>query len=72
MAHLIEFLVGQQYENRKGVFKVLVVEGDEMRIRWGSGEEIDTTVMLQSHIIERMQSESDRTSQDKGSFQLRD
>jgi len=62
MINLIEFSVGQQYENRKGVYEVLEVGGDTMRIRWEDGEEADTTVTTQSHIIRRMQHELDRTA----------
>ncbi len=51
----VEFEVGQQYENRKGTYEVLVMDGDDMRIRWDTGEEIDTTASLQSRIIYHMQ-----------------
>jgi len=33
-----------------------------MRIRWEDGEEADTTVTTQSHIIQRMQQELERTA----------
>ena len=51
----IQFEVGQQYENRKGVYEILAIDGDSMRIRWQTGEEVVTTVTLQHQIIERMQ-----------------
>ncbi len=54
---IIEFEVGQKYENMKGVYEVLSVEGNAMRIRWESGEEIMTTVSLQRQIIMRMRQE---------------
>ncbi len=41
----------------KGVYEVLSVEGNAMRIRWESGEEIMTTVSLQRQIIMRMRQE---------------
>ena len=37
---IIQFEVGQKYENMKGVYEVLSIEGNAMRIRWESGEEI--------------------------------
>lgn len=63
MNHLVEFQVGEQYENRKGAYEVLEVQGDTMRIRWDNGEEIDTSVTMQSNIIERMQYERERLTQ---------
>ena len=60
MIQLVDFLVGQQYENRKGAYEVLQVYGDTMRIRWDDGEEVDTSVIMQSHIIHTMQRESER------------
>ncbi len=54
---IIEFEVGEKYENMKGVYEVLSVEGNTMRIRWESGEEIMTTVSLQRQIIMRMRQE---------------
>ena len=57
MPNHLEFLVGQQYENRKGVYTVLEVQGTAMRIRWKDGEEVETTVIMQSRIIQRMQRE---------------
>jgi hypothetical protein len=53
----IEFKIGQEHENMKGVYKVLAIERDSMCICWEDGEEITTTVALQSRIIERMHQE---------------
>ncbi len=53
----IEFEVGEKYENVKGVYEVLSIQGNTMRIRWESGEEIDTTASLQNQIIMRMRGE---------------
>jgi hypothetical protein len=53
----IEFKIGQEHENMKGVYKVLAIDRDAMRIRWESGEEVTTPVSLQSQIIERMHQE---------------
>jgi len=50
----IKFKIGQEHENMKGVYKVLAIDRDAMRIRWENGEEVTTTVALQSRIIERM------------------
>ena len=57
---IIQFEVGQKYENMKGVYEVLSLEGNAMRIRWESGEEIMTTVSLQRQIIMRMTQERNR------------
>ena len=54
---IIRFEVGEKYENMKGVYEVLSVDGNSMRIRWESGEEIMTTVNLQRQIIMRMRQE---------------
>ena len=50
----IIFKVGQEYENRKGVYEVLGAEDDVLHIRWENGEEVATTKGLQSRIIESM------------------
>jgi hypothetical protein len=54
---IIKFEVGEKYENMKGVYEVLSIEGNSMHIRWESGEEIMTTVSLQRQIIMRMTQE---------------
>jgi hypothetical protein len=54
---IIKFEVGQKYENMKGIYQVLSVEGNAMRIRWENGEEIMTTVSLQRQILMRMRQE---------------
>jgi hypothetical protein len=56
----IQLEVGQQYENRKGVYEVLAIAGDDMRIRWETGEEVVTTVTLQRRVIEDMQREREQ------------
>jgi hypothetical protein len=53
----IEFKVGQEHENMKGVYKVLAVNRDTLCICWENGEEMTTTVALQNRIIERLQRE---------------
>ena len=40
----LEFMVGEKYENERGIFKVMSIEKDEMRIRWANGEEAETGV----------------------------
>ena len=54
---IIQFEVGEKYENMKGIYEVVSVEGNAMRIRWNSGEEIMTTVSLQRQIIMRIRQE---------------
>lgn len=56
----IEFIVEGQYENEKGVFTVLSRQGDRMVIRWESGDEITTSVELQTRIAERRQWEKQK------------
>jgi hypothetical protein len=53
----IEFKVGQEHENMKGVYKVLSIHKDTLSICWESGEEVTTPAALQNRIIERMQRE---------------
>ena len=53
----VKFEVGKKYENMKGVYEVLSIDRNTMRIRWENGEEITTTMSLQSQIIERMKGE---------------
>lgn len=55
--NVIKFQVGQKYENMKGVYEVLSIDGNTMRIRWEGGEEIATTISLQRQIILRMKRE---------------
>lgn len=49
----IEFKVDGEYENEKGVFKVISMDRDQMVIRWKSGEETTTDIALQRRIAER-------------------
>ena len=58
--HLTEFVVDEQYENRKGVFTVMEIDGDTMSILWETGEQVETTISMQSRIIEQMRLESAR------------
>lgn len=48
------FEIGQKYENRKGTYEVITIDGDSMTILWESGEEIITTVRMQQRIIKGM------------------
>jgi len=64
MTH-IEFEVGEKYENMKGIYEVLSIDRNTMRIRWESGEEITTTVSLQSRIIMRMTQEPEKSKKGK-------
>ena len=56
----IEFVVDEQYENEKGVFTVLSIQGNEMVIRWENGEEIKTDIELQRNIQARRQWEQEQ------------
>lgn len=54
-----KFEVGKKYENMKGPYEVLSIEGDGMRICWDTGEEATTTRSLQKRIIERLELEQE-------------
>lgn len=54
-ANDIKFKVNEQYENEKGLFKVISIDRDYMVIRWENGEEIRTEVRLQQRIALRRQ-----------------
>ncbi|NQT73287.1 MAG: hypothetical protein HQ553_11065 [Chloroflexi bacterium] len=60
----VEFEVGESYKNRKGSYEVLEIVGDDMRIRWGAGEEVATTVTMQHLILDNMQFELDYPSRE--------
>ena len=51
------FVKGCHYENMKGAYEVLSVDGNTMRIRWESGEECVTDVALQEKILDRIERE---------------
>lgn len=51
------FRPGERYENRKGLFEVISIEGDAMRIRWDTGEEVSTSVAFQAKILDNMERE---------------
>lgn len=65
MANLLKFEVGLMYENMKGIYEVISIDDDSMLIRWKDGNEIVTTVDLQSRIIERMTREKESEKQEK-------
>ena len=48
-----EFVVGEKYENEKGIFTVMSIEKNEMVIRWATGEEAQTTLVFQGRIQQR-------------------
>lgn len=48
------FRIGERYENRRGVFEVVSLDEDSMRIRWDTGEEINTSVTFQAKILANM------------------
>ena len=50
-----EFVVGEKYENEKGIFTVMSIEKKEMVIRWASGEEAQTSIQFQDRIQKRRQ-----------------
>ncbi len=53
----INFKVGERYENRKGQFEVLSINGEQMEIRWQDGESIWTEVSFQRRVIQNMEFE---------------
>jgi len=68
-----DFEIGKSYENYKGVYEVLSIAGDAMRIRWDdTGEEIETTSASQAKIIDyivRERAESTRKARSGASSQ---
>ncbi|MCU0559450.1 MAG: hypothetical protein MUD16_04575 [Desulfobacterales bacterium] len=50
-----EFVVGETYENEKGLFTVMSIEKSDMVIRWASGEEARTSIQFQDRIQRRRQ-----------------
>lgn len=50
---VIEFKVGEKYENEKGPFEVMSIKGDAMVIQWDSGEQMKSTIEIQHRIQER-------------------
>jgi uncharacterized Zn finger protein len=48
-----EFMVGEKYENEKGIFSVMSIEKDKMVIQWANGEEIQTSIEFQGRIQKR-------------------
>ncbi len=65
MRDLVKFEVGEHYNNRKGKYEVLGINGDAMQIRWKVGEEVTTSVTLQSRIVDNMQQELERLALNK-------
>lgn len=61
----IEFKVGDTYENMKGPYEILVIEGDSMEIRWENGETTWTPIDLQQRILERLDRERRRAIERK-------
>lgn len=59
MNEKIKFVVGNQYENRKGVYEVMSLNSKKKRmvIKWKNGEEIESPMELQKRIIRNMQLE---------------
>jgi hypothetical protein len=57
MSEMIDFKVGQEYENMKGVYEVISINGNSMNIRWENGVQTSTPIDLQCRILERMQRE---------------
>ena len=51
------FSKGCHYENMKGAYEVLSIEGSAMRIRWENGEESETELKLQDRILSRFERE---------------
>ncbi|MEA1958633.1 MAG: hypothetical protein U9N44_03030 [Chloroflexota bacterium] len=51
------FEIGQTYTNRKGTYKVVAIDGNVMHISWKDGQEVATTVTLQSRILKHIQLE---------------
>jgi hypothetical protein len=51
------FVQGHSYENRKGTFKVLAIDGHRMKIQFDTGEQAETTTEDQERILRNMERE---------------
>lgn len=51
------FRAGERYENRRGLFEVVSINGDSLQIRWDTGEVVNTSVDLQAKILRNMEKE---------------
>jgi hypothetical protein len=58
-----KFMVGEKYENEKGIFSVMSIEKDNMVIQWANGEEIQTSIEFQGRIQKRR--EWEKTQQEE-------
>ncbi len=65
MSEKIEFEVGDKYENMKGVYEVISINGGSMIIRWENGEQISTSTDLQRRIVQRMERERQERDNEK-------
>ena len=61
------FNVGDRFENRKGPYEVISVDGPYMVIRWDNGEEIRTDVKGQAKVLRNMQLEIETPKQKRRS-----
>jgi hypothetical protein len=61
----VKFEIGEKYKNMKGTYEVLSIDRNSMRIRWDTGEEITTTLNLQSRIVKRMRREQQKREEGK-------
>jgi hypothetical protein len=53
------FKIGDRYENRRGTYEVIAIDGDKMAIRWDNGDTIQTTQSGQAKVLRNMQREID-------------
>lgn len=51
------FLVGQRFENRKGIYEVVSISGDALVIRGDNGEVLSTSAAFQAKILRNMERE---------------
>lgn len=49
-----QFEIGSRYENRRGEFEVLSIDGTSMEIRYEDGETMETPVRMQRRILDNM------------------
>lgn len=57
-----DFKVGDRYENRKGPYEVISINGPTMTIRWDTGEEVQTDMKGQAKVLANMQRELQASS----------
>lgn len=65
MGSISHFEIGGHYENRKGPYEVVSISRGRMRIRWDTGEEVETDIKGQLRVIRNMEREFEEAKASK-------